>query len=426
MAASLQAWLNRLESLHPKSIDLGLERCGAVYRRMGSPRPAERVCTVAGTNGKGSVVAFLESLLRSGGWTCGCYTSPHILEFNERIRIEGEAVGDRAIVEALERVEDARDGVSLTYFEFTTLAALHILSAARLDAAVLEVGLGGRLDAVNLVDADCAVITAIGLDHQEYLGPDRESIGREKAGVMRRGQPVVLGDREPPQSLIEHARQTGARLLLPGHDFSQEATASGCRVRVESAHLDLPAPPLAGSHQRENLAVAITAAGQMYPRLLSDRSALASGVRQARLQGRLQRWSADPRIVLDVGHNPLAAEAVGSYLASLAPNRCMCVLGMLADKSAEGVASHLGPHVSEWLCAGLEGPRGQSGQALAERLSGMQLVGAISSHSDVAAALEAAMRSAGPDDLILVFGSFVTVGEAVRALSRAPYSGGQC
>lgn len=421
MKSSLKDWLHDLESIHPKSIDLGLERCSDVYLRMGEPHPARDVWVVAGTNGKGSVVAYLDSLLRADGLSCGSFTSPHILSFNERIRVNGRPASDDMILAAFERVEAARAGVSLTYFEFTTLAAFQIMHEARLDAAVLEVGLGGRLDAVNLVDADCAVITRIGLDHQEYLGPDRESIAREKAGIMRPHRPAVVGDPEPPDSLVRHGLQIGASLLQMGQDFSVTADSGSCEFRMGAWNLRLARPPLAGWHQVENLATALAALAQLRPGLLSKPATLDRGIRAARLPGRLQAWAGDPRILLDVGHNPLAAEAVAECLRGQPRERCYCVLAMLVDKDAEGVAGHLDGLVSHWLCAGLHGGRGQAGEDLARRLAG-RVAGRVESYRDVAAALAAARALASHDDLILVFGSFVTVGEAMQALNAVGYS----
>lgn len=426
MTASLQDWLTRLESMHPKPIDLGLDRCRQVYRRMGAPRPGRWVWTVAGTNGKGSVVAFLDSLLRAGGVSTGCFTSPHILAFNERIRIGGDLARDEAIIDAFERVEAARQGVSLTYFEFTTLAALLMLHQAGVEAAILEVGLGGRLDAVNLVDADCAVITTIGIDHEEYLGSGRESIGREKAGIMRPGQPVVLGETDPPASLLEAAERIGAKPLLAGRDFCISRDAAGCQVVIGSRQLRLGNPPLSGRHQVENMATAVVAMAQLQPQMLEDPAALEAGVGGVRLAGRLQHWPGDPRVVLDVGHNPQAAEAVAAYLAELPAARRLCVLGMLGDKDVAGVVRALAPLVGAWFCAGLGGPRGQSAAALAHRVDGAVGGAAVRAFEDVERALAAALEAAGPDDVVLVLGSFLTVADAVRALGRRAYSDAQC
>jgi dihydrofolate synthase/folylpolyglutamate synthase len=426
MTESLQDWLTRLDSMHPKSIDLGLDRCRQVYRRMGTPRPARQVWTVAGTNGKGSVVAFLDSLLRAGGLSSGSFTSPHILSFNERISIGGDLAPDEVIIDAFERVEQARQGVSLTYFEFTTLAALLMLHDADLDAAILEVGLGGRLDAVNLVDADCAVITTIGIDHEEYLGSGRESIGREKAGIMRPGRPVVLGEANPPHSVLEHAERTGVKPILSGRDFSVTADAAGCHVTIGSRRLWLGHPPLGGRHQLSNMATALAALAQLQPQLLEDSRALERGVGRVQLAGRLQHWPADRRVLLDVAHNAQAAETVAAYLAGIPDLRCLCVLAMLADKNAEGLVRPLDPLVGGWFCAGLGGARGQSAEALARRVSGVVSASPVRSCPDVEQALGAARACAGPDDVILVTGSFLTVANAMRALDAHAYRDAQC
>jgi dihydrofolate synthase/folylpolyglutamate synthase len=371
------------------------------------------------------VVAFLDGLLRAGGLSSGCFTSPHILAFNERIRIGGDVARDEAIIDAFERVEAARQDVSLTYFEFTTLAALLILHEAGLDAAILEVGLGGRLDAVNLVDADCAVITTIGIDHEEYLGSGRESIGREKAGIMRPGRPVVLGEADPPASLLDEAGRIGATPIRAGRDFRVSHDAAGCQLAIGSRQLRLGNPPLGGRHQVSNLATAVVALAQLQPQMLEDTSALEEGIQGVRLAGRLQHWPGDARVVLDVGHNGQAAEAVAAYLAELPGARRVCVLGMLGDKDVEGVVGALAPLVGAWFCAGLGGPRGQSAAALAHRVG--EVVGGVHVQAckDVKRALAAALEEAGPDDVVLVLGSFLTVADAVRALGPRAYSDAQ-
>jgi dihydrofolate synthase/folylpolyglutamate synthase len=419
---SLAAWLKTLEEMHPRSIDLGLDRCSEVYRNLGSPRPARRVWTVGGTNGKGSVVTYLASLLGAAGRTWGSFTSPHILRFNERICVNGVEATDELIIAAFERIEQAREGVSLTYFEFTTLAALLLLHEAQLDAAVLEVGLGGRLDAVNLVDADCAVITTIGLDHMEYLGSNREDIGREKSGIMRAGRPVVVGDPAPPSSVLQHAERVGARLLLAGRDFSIRDHGKTCQFRDAQGERELPRPILRGGHQLQNLAAALAALAAIEPELMAAPEQLASGIIAARVPGRLQSWPDDHRVILDVGHNPLAAEVVAQYLSGQPHRRVWCVLGMLADKDAEAVACLLKGQVSDWHCASLGSPRGQTGQALADRVRRCVDGRTVRGFDCVADALQQARRRAGDDDLVLVFGSFETVGAAMRALTAQPNS----
>ncbi|MDX1381677.1 MAG: folylpolyglutamate synthase/dihydrofolate synthase family protein, partial [Xanthomonadales bacterium] len=360
----LAGWLALLEQRHPQAIELGLERCGAVWRRLDAPRPAPRVFTVAGTNGKGSVVACLDQLLRTLGHRAGTYTSPHLLRFNERVTVEGVSPGDDAWIHAFERVEAARGDTSLTYFEFTTLAALLLLADAGLDAAVLEVGLGGRLDAVNLVDADCAVITPIGLDHQEFLGNDRETIAREKAGILRPRAHAVIGDRDPPASLRAEVERIGATSLWLGRDFDAVPAGGRWVYRAGPLQLDLPAPALPGIHQLDNTAVAITALLSVFASAATQQERIGQALRAARLPGRLQRFGRDPVVWVDVGHNPHAALAVAAALP-VTGGPLHCVLAMLRDKDPAGVAQVLDARVSAWHCAPLEGPRGQSAADLA-------------------------------------------------------------
>jgi dihydrofolate synthase/folylpolyglutamate synthase len=416
MKLTLGEWLQLLEKRHPVDIDLGLERCGQVWARMGNPRPAHRAVTVAGTNGKGSAVAWLEALLREAGRNVACYTSPHILHFNERLRINGRAVSDAELCRAFEAVELARQGTSLTYFEFTTLACFRIMAEAGLDLALLEVGLGGRLDTVNLVDADLAIIMPVGLDHQQFLGEDRETIGREKAGVIRAGQALVLAEAAPPDSVLERAREAGARLVRAGSDFRIQAGPGKLIFTMGNIRSEMPELPLPGAHQRDNLAASLAAFCQLEPDLAMDQALLGRAVSRVRLPGRLMAFAEDPRILVDVGHNPLAAVALAAYLSEQTGPRAHCVLGMLADKDAETVASVLGPVVEVFHCAGLGGPRGQSGDALATRVT-HALPGARIEHSNsVAMALEQARSLAASDQPILVFGSFETAGAALRAL----------
>ena len=423
MPEQLDDWLEKLERRHFRAIDMGLERCSRVFRNMGSPRPASKIFSIAGTNGKGSVAAYMSSIIGAAKLRCGVYSSPHILSFNERIRIMGVPAVDSDIVRAFEVVESALDGVSLTYFEFTTLAAFHLMQEGALDAAVLEVGLGGRLDAVNLVDADCAVITPIGLDHQEYLGNHREAIGFEKAGIMRAGRPVVCGDYNPPGSVISHARNVSATLVRAGVDFEVKIEPEGLEFNLGGRQMTLENPPLPGKHQAENLAVALAALDRVFPGLLEDHGLLSRGIAGTRIAGRLQRLADEPRVLLDVGHNPMAAAVVAEFLATTASGRCVCVIAMLADKDAEGVAGQLEPQVDEWLCAGLEGPRGQDGFALAERISAHVAKSKTRSFESVADALASALAETAPGDTILVFGSFETVAAALRHVEAGSVHG---
>jgi dihydrofolate synthase/folylpolyglutamate synthase len=421
---SLDDWLSLLEKRHPIAVDLGLERCGVVWRRMGSPTPGKRRIVVAGTNGKGSTVATLCALLTALGYRCGSYTSPHISRYNERVRIEGRAVTNDELVAAFEHIEGIRGEVSLSYFEFGTLAAFRLLAAADLDFAVLEIGLGGRLDAVNLADADCAVITPIGYDHQEYLGDDLDSIGREKAGIIRPGRPLICGEPEPPQSVLLRAKQLAAPTERLGREFTVEPTASGMRFRKGGLQLELPAPMLDGEHQRNNAATALAAVLELLPAAASRPAALARGLRSVRLDGRLERVHEHPTVWLDVGHNEMAAAAVAATLQSPdgagSPGACRCVLGMLVDKDANGTAAALAPLITHWYCCGLPGPRGQSGASLAGRIESAVDGRPVAAFESVAGGLRAALREAAAGDAVLVFGSFLTVEEAKRVLSQLP------
>jgi len=414
---TLAQWLELLEHRHPRAIDLGLARCGRVFARLGHPRPGARVVTVAGTNGKGSAVAWLDGLLGALGHSTAVYTSPHLLRFNERLVMDGETASDTALVEAFEAVDAARQEESLTYFEFTTLACLLLMQRAAPEFALLEVGLGGRLDTVNLVDADLALIMPIGLDHQEYLGPDRERIGAEKAGVLRAGRPVVCGESDPPISVLRVARNLGCPIYRPGREYRHEVIRGGVRFSMDGIEWLLPDPPLPGPHQPANLAAALAAVALLCPEAGNREAALRRGVAAVRLPGRLQRIPGDPRLLLDVGHNPMAAEAVARHLQAAGLQSCHCVLGMLRDKDAEGVAGALARVVEHWHCASLPGLRGQSGPALAARIAGCTKDAMIEAYASVGEALQSARQSAPSDRTILVFGSFETVGAALRIMA---------
>ncbi|MEI2454243.1 MULTISPECIES: bifunctional tetrahydrofolate synthase/dihydrofolate synthase [Lysobacter] len=423
MNRTLADWLSHIERIHPKSIDMGLDRIREVAQRMRLGRPGRRVITVGGTNGKGSTVAFIEAMARAAGWTVGAYTSPHLLAYNERIRIDGRDAADADIVAAFEAIEAARGETALTYFEYGTLAALWSFERAGLDLAILEVGLGGRLDATNLVDADVAVITTVDLDHQDYLGHDRESIGFEKAGIARAWKPLVLGDDDPPSSVLRHAYVIGASAVRAGCDFffaptpPEPGQPPQWRWREVGFGVDLPMPALAAPVQMRNAAVAIAALRALGK--APNRQQLAEGVAAARVPGRLQRFERDGvEIVVDVGHNPQAARELAAWLtAQPAAGRTQAVFAALADKDAPGVVAALAERIDAWHLAGLgdAGARGQSAQALVERLRG-SAAGTGTAHADVDAALAAARTDARPGDRILVLGSFHTAAAALAWL----------
>jgi dihydrofolate synthase / folylpolyglutamate synthase len=414
---SLPQWLEYIEGQHPASIALGLERVDEVLAHLDA-RLTCPVITVAGTNGKGSTCAMLESILRAGGYRTGLYTSPHLLRYNERVRTCGAEAGDEALCEAFGAVEHARRGVPLTYFEFGTLAALWLFASERLDAAVLEVGLGGRLDAVNAVEPDCAVLTSIGIDHVEYLGGTRESIGLEKAGIFRSGRPAVVGDPDPPASVVQAARALGARLLLINRDFGYVAESNlqwsywGPGVRRPG----LAHPALRGAKQLLNASSALCALDCLREKLPLAMQELRRGLAEVSLPGRFQVLPGRPQVVLDVAHNPQAARALASDLASsgFAPET-IAVCGMLRDKDIEGVLAEMAPRISRWHLAPLSGPRGAPAAELAARL---RTDAPVALHESPVAALRAAQDIAGEDDKIVVFGSFLTVGEIMAWLKN--------
>ena len=413
---SLGQWLEWQSTLHPRAVDLGLDRCRRVRDALGLAASAPPRIVVAGTNGKGSCVAFLEAMLSAAGLRAGAYTSPHLVRYNERVRIGGREVSDAALVEAFERVDAARGDVSLTFFEFGTLAAADLIERARVDVAVMEVGLGGRLDAVNVFDPDVSLITAIGVDHRAWLGDDRESAGREKAGIMRPGVPCVIGERSPPESVIGHARTIGTPCRILGRDYGFEGMEPGSKRcwrwwgsgRTVDG-LPLPGPP--GRHQIDNAAACLAVLDALAPRLAVSDCALRSGVAGARIAGRLQWLDTPARILVDVAHNPLAAEALAAYLATFRPRpmrRAVC--GILGDKDAGAMLRALAPEIDAWYFASLPGVRGRDAPALAGELPGVS----ASTFDSVDEAFEAALGSRSEDDEIVIFGSFVTVERILR------------
>lgn len=418
MSESLQHWLARLEAQHPADvIALGLERVREVAARMGLGRPARHVITVGGTNGKGSTVAFIEAIARAMGRRVGCYTSPHLLRYNERVRVDAVEASDAELVAAFEAVEAARGQVALTYFEAGTLAALWRFAQADLDVAVLEVGLGGRLDAVNSVDADCAVITTVDLDHQDLLGADTEAIGAEKAGIARPGRPLVLGDEDPPASVLRHAYAIGAPSWRFGSDFFAEPLEPGqWQWRDAGARFRLPLPALTAPVQQRNAACAIAALRALgYP--LTE-AAIATGLTATQLAARLQCVRHQGReIYLDVGHNPQAATALAEALQRLPARPVWAVYAALADKHSAGVVAALRAQVGHWVLAGslAAGRRGQSATALAGQLGLPEA--AYTVQADVPQALALARQQAPADARILVFGSFHAAQAAWQVLA---------
>ncbi|MNQ23808.1 Bifunctional protein FolC [compost metagenome] len=419
---SLADWLTYLEQLHPSAIDMGLERSRAVAQRLGLSRPAPRVITVTGTNGKGSTCAFLAALLQEQDLKVGVYSSPHLLRYNERVQIAGVEAGDAELCQAFAAIEAARGEISLTYFEMGTLAAFWLFQRAALDAVVLEVGLGGRLDAVNLIDADLALVTSIGIDHAEWLGDNRESVAFEKAGIFRAGKPALCGDLDPPQALLAQAALLDAPLFLRGRDYSlsiegQDWSWFGLNGKGEGVRLqhmpllDLP---------MENAALALQAYALLDLPWQPER--IASALSRTRVTGRLDRrmlnWQGKPlTLLLDVGHNPHAAEYLARRLSGrpLAGKR-LAVFGLLADKDLAGVVMPLLDQIVEWAVAPLPTSRTRPAGELQAYLHncGAQ----VTAHADVQAALQAQCARASAGDEILLFGSFYCVAEALDWLAR--------
>ena len=431
MARSLAEWLSLQEAAHPKSIDLGLARVAAVAERLGIERPKSAVITVGGTNGKGSTVAHLEALWLAAGRSVGLFTSPHFLRYNERIRIDGVEAEDAALVAAFERIEAARGATTLTFFEYNTLAALQLFAERGVELALLEVGLGGRLDATNLVAADVAVVCSVGFDHRDWLGDTLEEIGAEKAGIFRAGRPAVLGTARMPASVYAAIARLGAKPVVAEQDFSwriEQGAPGPPRWSYRGARLelaDLPPSALAGSIQYRNAATALAALEALAA--TAPRSALAQAVaaldartvgaalRQVRLAGRFQIVPGPVEWILDIAHNPPAAEVLVAQLAERpCQGRTLGVVGILGDKDAPAIAQALAPALDHWFLCSLEGPRGIGAAELARRLE--PVVRDATLAESVRAGCEAARAAARAGDRVVVCGSVHTVGPALEWL----------
>jgi dihydrofolate synthase/folylpolyglutamate synthase len=414
---TLDEWLDYQQRVHPRAIALGLERVREVWTRLGAPAPAPIIITVGGTNGKGSTVAFLEAMLRADGKRVGAYTSPHLSRYNERVRIDGVDADDAALVAAFERIEAARGEVPLTYFEFGTLAALLLFADAKLDVALLEVGLGGRLDAVNLIDADAAIVTTVDFDHQDWLGNDRDTIGREKAGIFRAGRPAIIGERDAPRGLLEAAERIGADVRIAWRDFSRRFTCHDSLWLSGDVIVTLPDPALEAPCQADNASAAIAALYALRDRLGWNPLAIQRGVADARAAARLQRFASTPALVIDVAHNPQAARVLAAWLvAHPVAGRTLAVFGALGDKDVEGIVEPLRGAISRWHLASLAAasPRGLDADTLAERVRAA-IAGAdiACAYDDVAAALTAAFAEAHDGDRVIAFGSFFVAAPAL-------------
>lgn len=418
---TLEQWLDYQLGVHPRGVELGLARVGEVWRRLGAPRLAPLVITVAGTNGKGSTVAFVEAMLAAGGYRAGAYTSPHVLAYNERVRIAGIDIGDALLVAAFERIDAARGDIPLTYFEFGTLAAFLVFADAGLDVAVLEVGLGGRLDAVNLIDADVAIVTTIALDHQDWLGSDRDSIGREKAGVARAGRPLVIAEADPPAGLLAAAAAHGARLVRAGIDYGIERAGSGWCWNGHGGSLPLPPLLLEAGCQPANAAAAIAALRELSERLPLPAEAIARGAAQARVRARLQRTRVgEGELVVDVAHNPQAAAVLAEWLAREPASDIVAVFGALDDKDVAGMLQPLRAHVTEWHLVDLSAESARGRDLLSLDTEFGTALGPLrrSCWGDVATALDTLAPRLHAGTRIVAFGSFLIAAAALRWLQN--------
>jgi dihydrofolate synthase/folylpolyglutamate synthase len=410
---SLEAWLHWQEQLHPRPIDLGLERVAEVYRLLALNNMKLPTITVAGTNGKGSCIAMLEAIYRAQGYKVGAYTSPHILRYNERIRINGQPVADSALCEAFSLIDEQRGDISLSYFEFGTLAALLLFAANDVDIQLLEVGLGGRLDAVNIVDADAAILTTIAIDHVDWLGNTLDAIGREKAGIFRAGAPAIIGDHQPPASVLQCAREKQAELMQMGRTFSyQKQDGVWDWLSDKRCIHNLPPPVFKGEHQYRNASAVLMAIETLQTILPVQVNAIHNGLQNAQLSGRFQLIPGDIPELLDVGHNPQAVQTLIEYLHDSFPAvKIHAVFAMMKDKDIPGVLSIMHNHVEDWYLAPLKNPRAASDEQLENYFQQLNIEIVNKGFADFSATLSAARHKAQPGELILVFGSFFLVSE---------------
>jgi len=427
---NLADWLSYIESLHPKSIAMGLDRVSQMIERL-ALHPKFAIITVAGTNGKGSTCAMLAEMYQQAGYQVGCYSSPHLLRYNERVRVNGVEATDADLCLAFEAVDAARnadDAIALTYFEVGTLATVWHFMQAQLDIVILEIGLGGRLDAVNAFEPDCAIVTSIDLDHQEFLGDTREAIGFEKAGVYRANKPAILGDANPPVSLVQHAQNINARLSQIQQDFGYQLSQSGWQFIAHGAvRYTLPLPALKGDYQLSNAACAVAAVESLQLKLPVAADAIANALRQVKLSGRFQLVQTKPNVILDVAHNPHAAKALAINLkqSRAKTGQVLAVFAMLADKDMSGVITALMGEVDVWYVASIDHVRGASATQLAAHISGINPKAAIQLFDTAVEAFKQACidietcNDVNENDKIAVFGSFFTVSAVMQVLDSS-------
>jgi len=415
---NLTDWLGYIESIHPSTIDLTLERIKIVIERLNLDISFP-ILTVGGTNGKGSTCSILESIYREAGYKVACYTSPHFLNFNERIKIQTLAVSDEVICEAFSRIESAREDVTLTYFEYGTIAAMIIFSEAHVDVAILEVGLGGRLDAVNVFDADCAIVTTVDLDHMDYLGHTREAIGFEKAGIYRTEKTSICGDFDPPQSLINYAEFIHADLKIIGKDFGYEAHHDSFDFLIDSTFvMNLPLPKLQGDFQLANATNALMAVKAMEDKLPLTEISIQKGITLTLLPGRFQEVKKMPSLILDVAHNPQAARSLSHNLKThVVPGKTIAVFSILKDKDIFGVINELNLDIDDWFIAEIQNERAASIETISNTIQKINPSAHIEAFKNIQEAYQFASKEVTRNDRIIVFGSFFTVADIMKIIS---------
>lgn len=418
----LNEWLNYIEALHPKDIEMGLGRVNQVKARLNLQYQFP-VIMAAGTNGKGSTCAMLEHIYNAAGYRVASYSSPHLLHYNERIRIACHEISDEDLIRAFQTIELARQEIQLTYFEFGTLAAMWHFCASNVDIAILEVGLGGRLDAVNVFEPDCTIVTSIDLDHMEFLGDTRELIGAEKAGIFRKNIPAICGDLSPPISLIQYAQNIGASLKLIQQDFQLERQEDCWRYSSTQYTLDeLPMPALVGDFQLHNASCVIAAIESLHSILPVSKGAICDGLLTVRLHGRYQYLSSKPDVILDVAHNPHAAKSLATNLKStVTQGKTIAVFAMLADKDIRGVIQAIAGEIDEWYVAGITHVRGADGLMIQQFVNAELPKAVIRLFDGVENAYDQACIDANENDRIIILGSFFTVAEVMRALLTATF-----
>lgn len=415
--STAQEWLAYIEALHPKSIAMGLDRVQTVANKL-QLNPNFPIITVAGTNGKGSACEMLSQIYSVAGYRVGCYTSPHLIRYNERVRVNHHEISDEDLCTAFEAVEEARGDVALTYFEMGTLAAVWYFCRANLDVVILEVGLGGRLDAVNIFKPACAIVTTVDLDHMEYLGETREKIGFEKAGVFRANKLAICGDENPPASLVNYAAQIGAHLRLINRDFKVKKTVQGWQYSSEGINFQLPNLGLIGDFQLNNAACVLCAVEHLNALLPASQANIHAALEAVKLTGRFQQIQSQPDIIVDVAHNSHAAKSLAQNLQSTpCSGRTLAVFAMLADKDIEGVIGALAPHISQWYVADIHSARGAKAADLQKILIKKVNKTSVQLYAEVSTALAAACKDADKNDRIIVFGSFYTVADAIKLVS---------